>query len=203
MSTDIKFSDDTIIQTLEDIFKYTSGTTGTKETFWVTGGQQCDRYCNRSIDDIVKLAFYYFPDIEPEEVLKSLINWLYKENLKKYPEGLYDEDSNSYSAFLDGIILCPDIDRFVTVCQWSVPKKMLDIHTYGGVFFKYSNIFLDPYDNIDDFPYDSDLFSISDLLECIYNELTKEEYIGKLGLELEKPIIWYENLQEQLMEDYD
>lgn len=202
MRVSIKFDDDIEIKTLEDIFKYTSSASHKESTYWLDGIEQCNSYSNRSIDDIVKLASYYFPDIEPEEVLKSLITWVYKRNLKKYPEGIYDTGSENYSNYLDGIILCPDIDRFVTVSSWGITKENMHVYTYGGVFLKYSDTLLNDYDNIDDFPRDSNLFSIFDLLECIYNELTKEEYKNTLGVELEKPIIWFENLQAQLMEDY-
>lgn len=201
MSKSIKFNDNIEVKTLEDIFEYTISD-NRKSTYWLNGIEQCSIYSNRSIDDIVKLAFYYFPDKGYKEVIKSLIVYLYELNLNNYPSGLYDENPEDHTVILYGIILCPDIDRFVTVKGWAISKNVLDVYTYGGVFINYSTSMIEKYSDIDTIPFDSDLFSIFDLLECIYNELTSEKYKDKPVLELKEPLEWFEDLQEHL-ENYD
>src|SRR3970282_374180 len=72
----IRFKDDVIIKSIEDILYYTIDLKQDPiETYFVRGGLQCDYDRYRSLDDIIKLSKFYFPKSRIKDILFEIIKY--------------------------------------------------------------------------------------------------------------------------------
>lgn len=67
----IKFTDEIVVEKLEDIFEKISK----YNTFYVRGGHQCSSYRNRSIDDIIRMSKFYFPKLKAKKIIESYLEF--------------------------------------------------------------------------------------------------------------------------------
>lgn len=58
-------------KTLRDVFY---GITIGKETTFTRGGYQCDKNKYRSIDDYIKIAKFYYPNLTLKDILQEVVN---------------------------------------------------------------------------------------------------------------------------------
>jgi len=63
---------------------------GKEKTYFSKGGHQCGHGHYRSLDDVIKVCKYYFPEYSLKQILIEILNYsTSKSNIAKYPRPLY------------------------------------------------------------------------------------------------------------------
>jgi hypothetical protein len=88
-----KFKDDYQPESVKDII--TKMLSKDSETVFLKGGYHCSRNRRRSMDDIITISKYYFPNFTVKEILNEFRN-----NLNTEHEGLYKYRTVSYCGVI-------------------------------------------------------------------------------------------------------
>lgn len=89
---------------------------------------QCDRYCNRSFEDIVEMVQTYLPHLTDKEIIIKTIDYIFLKNIElKCPNiKMYEHFEKTGErlkkagwAQTFAILFCPNIDKVVVAPGWS------------------------------------------------------------------------------------
>lgn len=167
-------------------------------TVWVSDNPkinmrlQCGNDRNRSLDDVVLLFKYYFPEMSETEVLHFIYHYVkHLNNANKliYPGNTWD-NSESGEPYKIKLMKCPDIGKFVFIRGMHPHSK-----TINGFIVDYGNGYLDLLKNLD-----TKLvkYSILDLLKAARDGVTLEIYYYNFDHEINEAYALLDKWSKQI-----